>query len=54
MNYIIQKLQEPTTYIGVLGLLGAFGVSIAPELSDAIITACVSLASLIAVIMNEK
>lgn len=54
MEFIIKKLSEPTTYIGLLGLLGAFGVSIAPELSDSIVQVGISIASLIAILMNEK
>ena len=36
MNYILDRLKEPSTWRGIALLLGAFGVHVAPELLPAI------------------
>lgn len=46
-DYIIQRAQEPSTWRGVVLLLTALGVPIAPELASGIVTAGLGLAGLI-------
>lgn len=54
MEWIIARLREPTTYGGLTALLGVIGVTLNPELQDAIIGVCVSVGGLLMVIMREK
>lgn len=54
MDWIIERLREPTTYAGIFSALTAFGVSVAPELSDAIMAAGIGAAGLALVILKEK
>lgn len=54
MDWIIARLREPTTYGGLTTLLGVIGVTLNPELQDAIIGVCVSVGGLLMVIMREK
>lgn len=52
--YILARASEPSTWRG-LALLGtALGVKIAPELSNAIISAGISIAGLIGVLTADK
>ncbi len=54
MNYILERLKEKSTWVGIIALISAFGVAIKPELSEAIATTGVSLAGLIAVLTKEN
>ncbi len=49
MQYILDRAREPSTWRGVALMLTAFGVHLAPEMQDAVITAGVALAGLIGV-----
>lgn len=39
MNYVIERLKEPSTWRGIALVLSAFGVHVAPELLPTIGTA---------------
>lgn len=54
LEWLYARLKEPTTYAGLVTILTAAGVTLAPELKEAIITAGVSIGGLIAIIMQEK
>lgn len=49
-QYILARAQEASTWRGAVLLLTSLGLGIAPELSNAIITAGVALAGLLGVI----
>jgi hypothetical protein len=44
MNYIISRLKEASTWRGLILILTAAGVSISPELGEAIVTVGLALA----------
>lgn len=54
IKYILDRLDEPSTWKGIIALLATFGVSIHPELAQAIITAAVSVVGVIEILVNEK
>ena len=53
MDYIIARLQERSTWQGVIAIAGAFGVTLDPSLSDAIIALGVAAVGLIHVLWPE-
>lgn len=53
-DYLIDRLQEPSTWRGITLLLTAIGVPLAPGLSDAIISAGLAIAGLIGVASKDK
>ena len=54
MQYIINRLKEASTWRGIALTLTAFGVHMAPELQEAIISYGVATAGLIGVIFPDK
>jgi hypothetical protein len=54
MNYFISRLLEPSTWRGLISLATLFGLKLAPEQSDAVLTAGVSLYSAINIFRKEK
>lgn len=50
LNYLTQE----STYTGLVAILTAFGITLYPELSQAIITCALGVFGLIKVIVNEK
>lgn len=54
MNWILERLKEPTTYAGIFAGLTAVGVQIVPELADAIMSAGIGVVGLVLVILKEK
>lgn len=54
MNYIVNRLKERSTWLGITTVVTTFGVSINPELSEAIISAGVAIAGLVSVIWPDK
>ena len=50
MKYILERLQEASTWRGIIMLLTSLGVGIAPELITPIITAGTGLAGLVGVV----
>lgn len=52
-TYIAARLAERSTYIGLIGLLSVFGVTIAPEYQEMIISGGISFASLIGVFTGD-
>lgn len=53
-EYFKKRLKEPTTYIGLVGLVGALGVQIAPEHTDLIVQGGIILGGLVASLLPEK
>ena len=53
-SYLLARAKEPSTWRGIMLLLTAIGIPVAPHLADAIITAGLSLAGLVGVIAPDK
>jgi len=53
INYILTRLSEPSTWRGLIALLGVTGVALAPEQKEAIIGAGVSLIALINIFKKD-
>jgi hypothetical protein len=54
MKYLLQKLTEKTTWLGILNALSAMGVVMTEGTIQAIAGAGVGVITLILVFMNEK
>ena len=54
MEWILDRLKEPTTYAGIFAGLAALGVQVAPELADAIISVGIGAVGIVLVILKEK
>jgi hypothetical protein len=54
MNYIINRLREPSTYAGLAAIIAAFGLSVPSELFQAVSAAAMGVAGLLAVLLGER
>jgi hypothetical protein len=54
MNWILSRLQESSTWRGLVWLLTALGITVSPELADKIAIAGMALAGLIGIITKER
>jgi len=54
IKYITSRLKERSTWIGLISFVTALGVSLSPEQSQAIVSAGVALASVVAVFSTDK
>ena len=54
IDWIIARLKEPTTWIGLISFATAAGVHLAPELQESLITAGVALGGTLAIVLREK
>ena len=52
--WILDRLSERSTWIGLTGFLTATGMSLEPDVSDAIGAVGIALASLIAMITGDR
>jgi len=53
-NYLFDRVREPSTWRGIILLLTAIGVPVAPQLAEAIVTAGLGMAGLIGVMTPDK
>ena len=53
-QYLVERMKEPSTWRGIILLLTAAGVPIAPELQTVIISAGLGLAGLVGAITPDK
>lgn len=53
-SYILDRAKEASTWRGIILVLTAVGVPVAPALSDAIITFGLGLAGLVGVVTKDK
>ena len=53
-QYLVERMKEPSTWRGIILLLTAAGVPIAPELQTVIISAGLGLAGLIGAITPDR
>ena len=54
LNYILDRLSESSTYRGAIFILGAAGVTVAPEKANAIVAAAMAVAGAINVFRKER
>lgn len=54
MKYIIDRLNEPSTWRGLISVVTALGVKLRPDLGEAIITAGLGLMGIINIFRQEK
>lgn len=54
MKYILDRLKEPSSWRGLVMVATAFGVSVSPELMDAIIASGTGLAGVIGFVFKDK
>lgn len=54
MDWIVERLREPSTWGGIASLLTLVGVTVSPEFQDAIIAAGVAIGGALMVFMREK
>ena len=52
-TYILARAKEPSTWRGVILMLTAIGVPIAPAMADAIVSAGLAIAGLIGVVAPD-
>jgi hypothetical protein len=52
--YIVERLKEPSTWRGIVLLLAAVGVPIAPAMADTIISVGLAIAGLVGVATPDK
>ena len=53
MDYIIKRMREPTTWAGLITLVGALGYSIKPEHQDVFIQGGLFLTGIIGVLTKD-
>ena len=53
-QYLVERMKEPSTWRGIILLLTAVGVPIAPELQSVIISAGLGLAGLVGAVTSDK
>lgn len=53
LEYMLERLEEPSTWRGIVMLMTAFGLTISPEKSEAIISTGMAFAGLIAVFTKD-
>lgn len=54
MNYILERLKEPSTWRGLLALATALGVKLHPEMQEAILSTGLALIGMINVFRAEQ
>ena len=52
--YMIERMKEPSTWRGIILLLTAIGVPVAPAMADAIVSVGLAIAGLIGVATPDK
>lgn len=53
-SYILARAKEPSTWRGLILLLTAIGVPVAPQMADAVVTAGLGIAGLVGVVAPDK
>ena len=53
-EYLLERMREPSTWRGLIMLLTAIGVPVAPAMADAIISVGLAVAGLIGVATPDK
>lgn len=53
MKQVLDRLKEPTTWRGIVAVLGVFGVALEPELQNHIIAVGVGIIGIIEILRRE-
>ena len=53
-KYILDRLKEKTTWVGIFSVVVAAGAAISPELQDAISNAGIYVVSALVILLKEK
>lgn len=54
LTWFLDRLKEPTTYLGITAILSSAGIVLDPELSQSIQTAGLGVAGIILFVLKEK
>jgi alpha-L-fucosidase len=54
LNWVLNRLSEKSTWVGVVGILSAFGVYVSPDLGEAIAAAGLAITGVIAFVVKDK
>lgn len=54
MEYLLDRLKEPSSYAGLAGLLGVVGINLDPGLLQQIVIVATAVAGLVAFLVREK
>lgn len=54
LNWILDKLNEPSTYVAFFNFLAICGVIVKPELADLIKNVCIAVDALVLFLINEN
>lgn len=54
LTWLVARLSEKSTYLGLGLLLSAAGLSVAPDLGQAVVAVGVAVAGLVSVLLKDK
>lgn len=54
MNYLLERLKEPSTWRGLVLLATTIGIQVSPEAADAVISTGLLIAGIIGVFTKDK
>jgi hypothetical protein len=54
MRELLKRLQEPSSYVAIGGMLIIFGIEIAPEVWDKVIEGAGALSFLVGLLLKER
>ena len=54
MNYLLNRLKEASTWQGIIAIVTGFGVTLSPDLREAIASLGVALFALVSVVLKER
>lgn len=54
LKWLVERLKERNTWLGLTGILTTAGVGLNPELSEQLVTLGVALASVIAIVFKDE
>lgn len=54
LNVLLNYLTQESTYVGLTAILTAIGITLKPELAQAIVTCALGVFGLIKVIVNDR
>ena len=54
LDVLLNYLTQESTYVGITAILTAIGITLKPELAQAIVTCALGVFGLIKVIVNER
>jgi hypothetical protein len=52
-DWVVERIGEKSTWLGVLSILGSLGIVVAPEMQEAIVTLALAVAGVVGVVTKE-